>query len=200
MPNIPCLLFRPSVVRQTALEHSEMVALLINMANGIIVLLAAGVPLVGMFTFSVVVLSSILFGPSIGIIVSSIYSRTEWMVGRKLGGKAPRQDIYRIYAWSFLPFGFSVLLYSMLLLPFKNPSTAIYLSAMVPSLIIIGFAIRNYSANITIKQQFTRARGLANLALTFVLFLLIVAIVLALFLILYKYNSGDDLKMLFMLI
>ena len=106
MKSIPLLsfIYSPRNLHDFSKSQDEMVAVTINAITGVLIVLAAAT-LSQMFTVTMALLLGILFGPLVGFALSSIYSRIEWFVGTKMGGKASRSDLYRIFAWSFLPLG-----------------------------------------------------------------------------------------------
>jgi hypothetical protein len=199
MQSIPeiSLLFRPRVVLDRATKSSEIAAVIVNAINGMCVVGAIALPMHSLFTCTLVALQIILFGPLVGFVFSSLYSRVEWTVARRLGGKASLDDIYRLFAWAFLPAGFAVLLYGLIILTLKVPSTKSELLAAIPSLFLFCCAIRNYCSNIIITQHFTRTRGAVSMAVTLVLFLVLIAGGVCLLTLLFKYGMGDSLEYIF---
>lgn len=177
MNNLPIvsIIFRPLVVRKVAFERAESAAVFVNAVTGLLFVAAISLPWLSLFTGSLVALLTILFGPLVGFIFSSLYSRVEWTVGKRLGGNASQDQLYRILAWSFLPLGFAVLLYVLILIPLESSSVVTQLVAAIPSLVIVFCVIRNYSVNIVATQQFTRIRGSIDIVVTFVVFLILVA-------------------------
>jgi hypothetical protein len=97
------------------------------------------------------------------------------MVGKRLGGKASHDELYRLFAWPFLLMGSAVLLSSLLLLTLEKPSTLIELVAAIPSLVIFCCASRCYWVNIIVSQQFTRIRGVVCIVISLALFLVLIA-------------------------
>lgn len=188
----PCfsVLFRPQSVRDLAADTSELVAVTIIAVNGMIVAAAITLHLLSMFTTPLVVLLTILFGPLVGFMVSSLYTRVEMAVGRRLGGKATRVELYRLFAWSFLPVGLAALLYSLIIYTLKQPSATTQLAATIPSLLLFCCAIRNYCANSIFTQQFTRLRGFVSILMSCTLFLVLIAGILGFL----SYQMGDCLK------
>jgi hypothetical protein len=199
MKKIPfvSLIFRPRVAREVAAERTEIVAVVVNAVNGLLVVSALTLPMLSLFTTLLVVLLTILFGPFVGFIVSSLYSRIEWTVGRRLGGRASLEEIYRLFAWSLLPAGYAALLYGLIQLTLKEPSTATEIVASIPSVVIFCCAIRNYCSNIIAVQQFTRVRGIVSVVLTFFLFLILVVGGLGFLSLLFSYGAGETMKSIF---
>ncbi len=191
------MIIHPLAVRDAAARHSEFAAVSLNGVNGVLVMAAVTVSMLSLFTPSLVVILTILFGPFVGFTVSSLYSRVEWAVGRRLGGKASLDEQYRLFAWSLFPVGLAVLLYGLILLPLTNPSTATEIAAAIPSVIIFCCAVRNYCSNIIAAQQFTRGRGIASTMLTLVLFLVLIAGGIACLWLFCEYGTGDGLKTIF---
>lgn len=183
-------------MRKFAVEQSEIAAVVVNAVSGMIVVLALVLPMSSLFTIPLIAVLSILFGPLVGFIVSSIYSRVEWAAGKKMGGKGSSDDLYRIFAWSFLLLGLAGLLYSAILSLFEKPTYMTSLVASIPSLVIAFLALRNYCTNIISTQEFTRKRGAASMLLTFTLFIMVIVGGIALLSIIVKYGSGKNLKWL----
>jgi hypothetical protein len=152
-----------------------MTAVAVNAVNGIFIMTAVSMTMLGLFTGLLVALLGILFGPLVSFTVSSIYSRIEWAVGRRLGGSATLDDLYRIFAWSFLPLGVACLLYGFILFVFIKPeSTTVYVE-LIPPVVVLLWSMWSYCSNIIAAQQFTRIRGTISLILTFFSFLLVIA-------------------------
>jgi len=187
------LLYRPATGRELAVERSEISAVIINALNGILVVAAISFQMLSMYTASLVILMTILFGPLIGFIISSLYTRVEMTVGRRLGGKATLDELYRLFAWSFLPAGLAVLLLGMIMLAFEKPSTTTEFLAAIPSLVIICAAIRNYCSNIIAAQRFTVLRGMVSLVVTPLLFLTLIVAGAGLITILFRCGAGESL-------
>lgn len=169
------MMFRPLAVREVALGREKSAAVFANAVSGLFFVTAIFLSWLPLFTGQLVASLAILFGPLAGFITSSLYSRVEWEVSHWLGGKASRDELYRLFAWSFLSMGFAALLYALILIVLEEPSTVIQLLVAIPSLVIFFCSIRSYCANIIAVQQFSRIRGGINLFVSFVLFLLLVA-------------------------
>jgi hypothetical protein len=170
---VGALLFRPQAVRQAAAGQPETAAILMNAVSGLFVIASATLPMLSFFTAPLVALLIVIFGPFAGFVVSSLYPRVEWTVGRRLGGKASLGELYRLFAWSFLPAGFAALLYGLVVCAFKEPSTLTVIVVSIPSLVIFCLAVRNYISNVIASQQFTRKRGAVSVVLSFLLFLIL---------------------------
>jgi len=97
------MISRPSVVREVAFARAESVAVVVNAVAGLLFVAAISLPWLSLFTGLLVACLTILFGPFAGFTLSSLYSRVEWTVGRRLGGRASHDELYRLFAWSFLP-------------------------------------------------------------------------------------------------
>lgn len=177
MNNIPIvsIIFSPLAVREVAFERTESAAVVVNAMTGLLIVAAISLLWLPLFTGSLVALLTILFGPLAGFTVSSLYSRVEWTVGKRLGGKASHDELYRLFSWSFLPMGYAALLYTLILITLEKHSTVIELVASIPSLVIFFCSIRNYSANVVAIQQFSRIRAGISIAVTLVLFLVLIA-------------------------
>lgn len=193
LPLIP-LIFRPQVVREVAAEGSEFTAVAVNAITGIFVVAGISLPMQSLFTKSLVALITILFGPLVGFIISSLYSRVEWTVGKRLGGEASLDEVYRLFAWSFLPAGFAAMLYGLVMCVLKEPSTTTEIAAAIPLLFILCCAVRNYGSNIITAQQFTKTRGTLSIIITLVMFLILFAGCGAFLSLLFTYGMGDCTK------
>jgi hypothetical protein len=169
------IIFSPLAVREVAFERAESAAVVVNAMAGLFIVAAISLQWLSLFTGSLVALLTILFGPLAGFTVSSLYSRVEWTVGNRLGGKSTHDELYRLFAWSFLPIGFAALLYALILFTLEKSSTVIELVAAIPSLVIFCCAIRNYYANVIAIQQFSRVRACICFVVTLVLFLILIA-------------------------
>lgn len=191
------IIFTPSVVREVAFKRTESAAVLVNAVAGLLFVAAISLPWLPLFTGSLVTLLMILFGPFAGFTLSSLYSRIEWTVGKRFGGKACHDDLYRLFAWSFLQTGFAALLFALALITLEKPSIVTELVALIPSLVIFFCAVRNYCSNVIATQQFTRTRGGINIFVTFVLFLILVAACGA-FLYLLSEHGMQDFKKSFL--
>jgi hypothetical protein len=166
-----------------------MTAVAVNAVNGIFVVTAVSMTMLSLFTGLLVALLGILFGPLVSFIVSSIYSRIEWTTGRRLGGNATLDDLYRVFAWSFLPFGLACLLYGFILFVLIKPESATLYVELIPPVVVLLWSIWNYCSNIIAVQQFTRIKGTASLVLTSFLFLVVIAGGAGVFLLLTNYGK-----------
>jgi hypothetical protein len=183
------MILSPRMMRQFAMERSQMTAVAVNAVNGIFIVTAVSMTMLGLFTGLLVALLGILFGPLVSFTVSSIYSRIEWAVGRRLGGSATLDDPYRIFAWSLLPFGVACLLYGCILFVFIKPeSTTVYVE-LIPPVVVLLWSMWSYCSNIIAAQQFTRIKGIVSLILTFFLFLVVIAGGVGFFLLLTNYGK-----------
>lgn len=142
-----------------------------------------------LFTGLLVALLGILFGPFVSFMISSIYSRIEWTVGRRLGGSAALEDLYRIFAWSFLPLGFTCLLYGFILFLLIEPKCPTILVELTPPIVVLLWCTWSYCLNIVAVQRFTRIKGAISLVLTFFLFLVIIAGGIGFFFLLTNYDK-----------
>lgn len=193
------IMFRPQKVREVAAEGTEISVVAVNAVNGMLVIGAIGLLMKASFTLPLITALAVLFGPLAGFVVSSIFCRVEWRVGRKLGGEASFAEIYRLFAWAFLPAGFAALLYALLLTALKDASTETELLAALPSLALFCCASRNYCANIISCQKFSRVRGVMSVILSNVIFILIIAIAIGCLSLLFKLGVGEGLKSTFSL-
>jgi hypothetical protein len=181
--------FRPRTMREFAMERSEMAAVAVNAVNGIFVITALSMRMLGFFTALLVALLGILFGPLVSFIVSSIYSRIEWTTGRRLGGNASLDHLYRVFAWSFLPFGLACLLYGFILFVFIKAESPTIAAEIIPPLVVLLWCIWGYCFNIVAVQHFGRMKGAVSLVLTFFLFLVVIAGGVGFFLLLTNYGK-----------
>lgn len=165
------ILFSPLAVRNVAFERAESTAVIVNAMAGLSIVAALSLQWLSLFTGSLVTALTILFGPLFGFTFSSLYSRVEWTVGKRLGGKSTHDELYRLFAWLFLTIGFAALLYSLIIILIEKSSPATKLVVVTPSMVIFCFAIRNYCANVMAIQQFSRIRACISVVLTLVLFL-----------------------------
>ncbi len=191
------LIIHPIAVRKAAMKHGEIPALILNGVNGLAFLAALSLSMLSLFTFSLVIVLAVLFGPLIGFIFSSLYTRVEWTVGRRLGSEACLGELYRIFAWSILPAGFAALFYALIMVVLNKPSTMVQILGAVPSLFVICCVIRNYWSNIIATHQFTRSRGSASIILTLFLFLILIGGGISYLWLFMEYGMDENLKSLF---
>lgn len=188
------LLYRPEAGRELAAKKPVISAVINNAMFGILALASVSPQMLQMFTPSLVVIVILLFGPLAGFIVSSLYTRVEMTVGKRLGGMASLDELYRLFAWSFLPVGLVAAINSLIIYTLKKPSATTELVAAIPFLIILCCAIRNYCLNIIFVQHFTRVRGVVSIFLTFILFVVLVVGGLGFLSFLFSYEMGDCVK------
>jgi len=185
-------------VHEIAWARTGIAAITVNAVSGMVLVAVPAILLVRFSTLTLAALLVVLFGPLIGFFCSSLYSRIEWFVGTRLGGKATLDDLYPAFAWSFLPLSIALLLYLILYLLVGLlkvlPETVTIIAAAIPSLIIGFSSLRNYCLNVIAVQQFTRMRGAASIVLTFVLFLAVTAAVGGFLCLLFKYGTSEGLK------
>lgn len=191
------LLYRPDTARELAARQPELSAVVINAMYGILGLVAISSQLLEKFTSSLVLLTAILFGPLIGFIVSSLYTRVEMTVGRRLGGTATLAELYRSFAWSLIPAGLAVLLYTILSAVTDKTSAMRDIIVSIPVFVLIGCGIRNYCSNIIAAQRFSLARGLAEIILACILSLVLLAGGVGLVTFLFRCGTGESLSSLF---
>jgi hypothetical protein len=188
------LLYRPDTARELAAGQPVLSAVVINAMYGILVLAAISLQLLQMFTPSLVMIAVILFGPLAGFIVSSLYTRVEMSVGRRLGGGSSLGELYGLFAWSFIPAGLAMLLYTLLVSILDTTSTAVDLIISLPVCALLVCGIRNYTTNIISIQRFRLVRGVVNIILSFILFLVLIAGCLGFLSFLFSYEMGDCVK------
>lgn len=164
------------------MNKSEITAATVNAINGAFIITLFLLPLRSCVSAPLMVLLAVLFGPCAGLVISSIYPRIEFWVGQRLGSKASLDDLYRIFAWSYLPVGFvSVISWlSIMFLPTKLGKINLVMVA-IPSLLILCFCIRNYCSNVITTHQFTARRGTVSLLITLILFFIIPTWIVVLF-------------------
>jgi hypothetical protein len=165
------LICRPAAVRDAALKRSVIYAMAVNAINGMLVMTALWIQMSYMFTVPLIVTIGFLFGPFFSFIVSSTCSRIQWFVGGRMGSPASYNDIYRIFAWSFLPLSVMALLNSLVLIQFYKPGLLLGSVTLLPFILIALLGVRNYCSNIIALHQFMRLRGAACLTLAFLLIL-----------------------------
>ena len=177
MRNIPSFLMilSPRTTREFAMKQSQMTAVAVNALNGVFVITAVSMTMLSLFTGLLVAVLGILFGPLVSFTVSSIYSRMEWTVGRRLGGNGSFDDFYRIFAWSFLPFGLACLLYGFILFVLIKPESPSISVEIIPPLVVLLWCIWGHCMNTLATQHLTRIKGAVSLVLTFFLFLVFIA-------------------------
>lgn len=155
--------------------RKESAALGANAAGGILLVLAAALSASSCVTNTLVVALAVLFGPLVGACISSVYPRVERATGNRLGGVASLDELYRLFAWTFLPLGTAALLYSLLLLPLNTPGTFVEVLLALPSLAIAAWAVRGYCFSMMEAQGYSRKRGYAALVISLVLFCTLIA-------------------------
>lgn len=190
------LIADPRSLKEFADTKPEIAAVGVNAVTGSLLVLAAAVAMAPLFSNTLVVLLGILFGPLVGFLVSSTYPRIELAVGRRMGGKASLDELYRIFAWSFLLIGFASLFYSLLLKLVQNPGIIAGFLLSVPSLALVLLAARSYWSNMIAGHRLTRARGSAVLVITLILFIILIVGCGATVSLLYKYGASENIKAL----
>lgn len=189
------LLFQPGAVREMVAETSELAAVAVNAAIGLCVVAALSLSMLAIFTPLLVAAMIVLFGPFVGFVISSIFTRVEWVVGARLGGVGGRDELYRLFSWSFLPAGCGVLLSGLILSMFPSMSTAGGIAASLPLLVLACCALRNYGVNIAAFRQLSKSRAAANVALSIVLSVALITGAGALLVVLVRYGMGDYLTL-----
>lgn len=188
------LSYSPNAVREMAGKKAKFAAVVINAVNGMFAAAAVCLPMLSFCTVPLVALLIMIFGPFAGFVASSLYSRVEWTVGRRLGGKSSRDGLYNLFAWSFFPPGIGLMLYGLIMSRMEKPSTTTELVAAVPFLVLFCFAVRNYCSNIIACHQFTRTRGIVSVVMSFVLFVVLIVAGMGFLAILFKYAEGQSLN------
>jgi len=169
------MILSPRTTREFAMKQSQMTAVGVNALNGVFVITAVSMTMLPLFTGLLVAALGILFGPLVSFTVSSIYSRMEWTVGKRLGGNATLDDLYRIFAWSFMPLAFAYLLCRLILFVFIKPESHTIFVELAPPLPVALWCIWCYCSNVIALQHFTQIKGTIDLVVTFLLFLVFIA-------------------------
>jgi hypothetical protein len=197
------LIFGPRSVNEIAWPRTEIAAVIVNAVSGMVLTAVIAMFLRSFLTLTLAVLLIILFGPLIGFFYCSLYSRLEWFVGTRLGGKASLDDLYRIFAWAFLPLSLAFLLYSILCMFADTlkvpPETVTVIAESIPSLVLGYCSLRSYCSNVIAAQQFTRIRGAVSIVLTFALFLTVTLAAVGFVWLLSEYGVSEGLKAMFRL-
>lgn len=191
------MLYQTGAVCEQASERSALTAVGINAVYGMLVFTALAPSMLSMFTAGFVVTVILLFGPLLGFIVSSLYSRVEMTVDSRLGGRATLDELYRLFAWSFLPAGLALLLVALLFSVLDRTSTVVQWILSIPLFILFCCGIRNYCSNIIAAQRFTLARGLTGMVITFILFAVLITAGIGLVAILSRCGAGESLSAIF---
>jgi hypothetical protein len=183
-----------------AWARTESATVIANAVSGMALVAVPAVLtlLTSVSTYALSLALIVLFGPLIGFLCSSIYPRLECFSGRRLGGKASLDNLYRIFAWAFLPFTLALILFTVTAFFVARftatPEAAMLIIASIPSLVICYWSLRRYCLNVIAVQQVTRARGAAGIALTFALALLMIIAAGGFFGLFFEYAMTDDLK------
>lgn len=188
------MLYRPEAARAMAAERSVFTAVGLNALNGMLVIAAIGPSMLQIFTLGFVIAVTLLFGPLLGFIVSSLYPRVEMTVGKRLGGLATLDELYRIFAWSFLPVGLALLLFTVTLSVFVKMSAIIEYIVSFPFFVLLLCSLRNYCSNIIATQQFSRMRGAIAIALTLILFIVLLSAGVGIITILFRGGACESLS------
>lgn len=191
------MLLQPAALRDQAARQSAMAAVGINAVYGMLFLAALAPSMLSMFTAGFVVTVTLFFGPLLSFIVSSLYPRVEVTVGKRLGGRATPDELYRIFAWSFLPAGLAFLLVALLFSLGDRTSTVAQWILSLPLLLLFGCGIRNYCSNVITVQRFTLTRGVTGLVITFILFAALIAAGVGIVAILFRLGAGESLSAIF---
>ncbi|MBU1052480.1 MAG: YIP1 family protein [Proteobacteria bacterium] len=194
-------IFSPRAMRELSLNQSIFTAVAINAINGALMMTFLFLR-TSFVSVPFALLLGALFGPLMGIIITLIYPRIELWVGQKLGGKASFDDLYRIFAWSFLPAALAKVLTDLVIklyLPTtitmnKNVSIDVFIYTplcifllKLCFLIILCFAIRNYCSNVISAHQLSKTKGIMSVLITFILFVIIPSWLIVVFSIFLKF-------------
>jgi len=186
------LMFGPDPADEIASVPTGFAPIIMNAGSGIVLMSALAVSLKSVCTTALAVLLVLLFGPFVGFLVSSLYSRLEWFVGNRLGGKSSLDALYGVFPWLFLPVSFALLVFVLILLFMdignQPPETVMLIAAAIPSLVIVCFALRNYWLTIVAIRQFTQKKGAVSVVLTFVLFVALISLAVFILLLFARYS------------
>ena len=170
-----------------AFDRSLVAAGGVNALSGVCLLAAVLAPAYHMFTPGLLILLLVLFGPLLGFILTSLFSRCAWTVGRRLGGGATLEASYRLCAWTFLPLPLAALLGSLVPLLVTEPDWLAMVLFFMPPVMVGPVALRNYVLNLVSVQGFTRKRSIACFILSLMTFLILIAGFLSMFWLLSVY-------------
>lgn len=185
--------YRPRLAREIALGQSLTPAIFVNGINGALAVTSIAISVPTPLTDSLVAIMAILFGPLVGFTVSSIYTRIETAVGIRLGGKASHDDLYRLFAWSFLPLTLAALVSSLILTQYSRLGSLTTPLAATLCLLFAACSIRNYGANVLNAHELSRTRGVVSLVLTFLLFIGLAAVSIGFLLFVFSYGVDTDM-------
>ena len=188
------LLLRPQALRDLAMKQSYVAAVAVNAINGIFLMIALWVQMQQMFTVSLIITIGILFGPLAGFIISSTYSRVEWLVERTLNGRAARDELYRLFSWSLLPLSFVALINSIILIKIGAASGLANAAILLPTVIALMLTLRNYCVNLSAIQRFSVTRGAAGLFLATISWLIVMCLGLAVLSLVISFGSGQGFR------
>jgi hypothetical protein len=164
----------PRVSCELALNQTMLTAVAVNAINGALMATIYLLPLLNILSLQLMLLTAVLFGPFVSLIISSVYSGIEFWTGQKMGGKASFADLYRIFAWSFLPVGFAgITTWLIFSLAFVNSRNTIPLIIYAPFLIIFCFAIIIYCSNVMAIQRFSKTKAAVSMLISFIIFIFI---------------------------
>jgi hypothetical protein len=181
-------------MKDIAEGRTEITSIILNALTGMLLVLAAALTTAGLFSPGLILAGTILFGPLLGFAVSSTYARIEWTVGRRMGGDASHELLYRIFACSFLPAGIAAVLYIVTLFFIKDPGLVAYTVAGLLPIALIILSARAYCAGIIAAQRFNGLRGIACLVTTCLLFGVLIFGWGVLLILLYKYTLNESLR------
>jgi len=164
----------PRASRELALNQTMLTAIAVNAISGALMATIYLLPLLNILSLQLMLLLAVLFGPFTSLIISSVYPGIELWTGQKMGGKASFVDLYRIFAWSFLPVGLaSITTWLMVSLAFAKSENTPHLIIYAPLLIIFCFASRIYCSNVIASQRLSKTKGAVSMLITFVIFVFI---------------------------
>jgi hypothetical protein len=183
----------PRSLKAFADTRTEIEAIGVNAVTGMCLVWSAFLAM-SLFTNALVILAGVLFGPLFGFLVSSIYPRIELVVGRRMGGEASLDELYRLFAWSFFFVGLAALLYSLLTKFLEKPGLVSEILLAVPSVVLVVLAARGYWSNLISSQRVTRVRGSVGPAITLALFVILIVGCGAVISLVYSYGASVGIK------
>jgi hypothetical protein len=171
----------PHALREFALDRSAFSTLAVNLLSGILILPIATLPLLDTVSIPLLLLIAVLFGPFIGVSVSFLYPRLEYWAGRRLGGNASFDKLYRIFAWSFMPVGPMSIASWLAIVFWQNRLGNLFLPvALAPLLIVLGFSVFSYCFNVIILHRLTKIKGAVSMFIALIFFIFIPAAIIVL--------------------
>jgi hypothetical protein len=170
----------PDALREFALKQSSFSTLVVNVLNGIFILLIATLPLLNTVSIPLLLLLAVVFGPFISVLVSCLYPRVEYWVGRKLGSKASFDALYHIFGWSFFPIGLVSIVSWLAIIFLQTKLGDISLpAALTPLLVVSCYTVFLYCFNVIQLHQLSKTKSVLSMLITFVFFILMPTTIIA---------------------